>query len=161
MTPMSAYATRRPVSPPVVVLASPLARDREYLRRTLENTDIRIVEASTYREALDAIGAFGATLALCDESLEWQDLLGHLVESFYPPRVIVIAASPSTNLCAEVLNCGGDYVLPKPFVQSEVEWLLNLVAPTPSDEPLRRKPATSDTSDTSSKAFPAYATNSK
>ena len=143
MTADRAFVARRPSQPGVVVVASPLARDREYLRRLLERDGIRIVEASTYREALGGIGTFGASLVLCDESIEWRNMLGYLAETCYPPLVVVVAASPSRTLYAEVLNLGGDYVLSKPFDESEVDWLTNVAMQFSEGEDLRRKPVAS------------------
>jgi DNA-binding response OmpR family regulator len=141
VNPLSACITRRPVLPAVVVLAIPQARDREYLRQFLHTNRISAVEALTYREVLNVVGRYGASLLLIDETLEWRELLGYLSEALYPPLVVVVAASPATHLYGEVLNHGGDYVLAKPFIHSEIEWLINLVVSTPESQPIRNKPA--------------------
>lgn len=132
------------MSPAVVVLASPLERDREFLRQFLDNKLVRVIEVATYRGVLEAIGGFGATLVLCDETFLWRKILEYLLDYRYPPLVVVVATSPTTDLYAEVLDCGGDYVLAKPFVASEVEWLLQLILSTASDTPLLRKPTTAE-----------------
>jgi DNA-binding NarL/FixJ family response regulator len=131
VNPLSACVTRRPVSPALVIVASPQARDRDYLRQMLNKKNIVAVEASTYRELLKAIVAYGATLLFCDENLGWRRLLDYLSDVLYPPLVVVVAISPTPHLFGEVLNHGGDYVLSKPFDQSEVERLIDLVISTP------------------------------
>jgi DNA-binding response OmpR family regulator len=110
----------------VVVLATPWARDRDYLRPILQHHGIRIIEAITYREALSAAGRYGATAVLCDETLAWRDLLSHLAVCCEPPRLVVISAAPSRTLCAEVMNLGGFDVLNKPFEDKDVAWILNM-----------------------------------
>ena len=135
-----AFDCRRPASPAVVVLASPYARDREYLREFINSNQVRVVEAQTYREALAAMSCTGANLIVCDESLRWRDILGYMAESCYPSRLVVLAASPTPVMVAEVLNLGGYDVLAKPFCEPEVRWVLGTQAldpRAPKHEPSR------------------------
>ena len=122
MCPASAALT--PMCPAVAVLASPYARDLEYLRETLKQNDIRIIEAATHREALEAIGRYGPSVIVYDESLPWRDVLSYTAECYYPSRLIVIAASPVPPFVAEVVNLGGYDVLTKPFSAREVSWIV-------------------------------------
>jgi DNA-binding NtrC family response regulator len=108
-----------------IVIASPWARDREYLRYAVDqHQQLRAIEAASCRDALSALSASDAQLVLCDESFPWRDLLSYLADAVEPPRVIVVAAAPQASLYAEVLNLGGYDVIAKPFSAKEVELLL-------------------------------------
>lgn len=118
-------ACRRPVSPAVVVLASPWARDRGYLRLILqERQELRIVEVATYGEAISTISRHGASAVVCDQDLPWRDLISRMTYLYDPPRVIVIAKAPAAAFYAEVMNLGGYDILVSPFDPSEVGWVV-------------------------------------
>ena len=131
-----------PLSPAVVILATPFARDLQYLRQLIEEKQMEPVAAGAYREVLAAIGRFGAMAVVCDESLQWRDLLSRLAEDCDPPRMIVVAAASSQGLWAEVLSLGGFDVLTKPFLKNEVERVLaQACSPSLQTTPPRRHPA--------------------
>ena len=127
-----------------VVIASPMTRDREYLRHIVEQCGMRPIEATTYRDALTAVGNCGAVAILCDESLPWRDIVGHLAEGCDAPRVIVIAAEVGARLFAEVLNVGGFDVLTKPFSEADVARVHSSAASRSDPASRVRRPAGSE-----------------
>ena len=146
MNTLRQHSPREPASPAVVILATELSRDLEDLRHTLEEHELRIVEVTTYKEALSAVGTLGPTALFCDEKLPWRDLLSYLAESCDRPRIIVVAAAPSESLCAEVVNLGGFDVVAKPFCAQDVEWLLATACSIPHS--VRTRPASEDSAPT-------------
>jgi DNA-binding response OmpR family regulator len=140
------YRYVRAVSPAAVILATPLERDLQYLRRVAEQSALVSMEAATGREALAAISHTGAGAVICDESLPWRDLLSYLAEDCDPPRVIVIASAPQNTMWAEVLSLGGFDVLAKPFVEDEVSRLMGMVCARPPHYTRPRPPVARDVS---------------
>jgi DNA-binding NtrC family response regulator len=138
----SIHYPTRPAAP-AVVLATPWATDREYLRRLVKEHKMRPVEVGTCREALSAIGEFGATVVFCDEHLPWRDLLSYLAEDCSPPRVIVVGAAPCESLCADVIHLGGFDVVAKPFADEDIEWVLSSACLDANSKHPARRPATS------------------
>lgn len=138
------YRDQSAASPVTVILATPLARDLQYLRQIIDQHHLQTVQASTHREALAAISRSGATALICDESIPWRDLLSYLADDCDPPRVIVVASAPRNTLWAEVLSLGGFDVLSKPFNDAEVSRVLKLACARPPLRPPSRKPPVSD-----------------
>ena len=126
--------------PCTLLIASPMARDREYLRNIAERCDMLPIEATTYREALWAVGIYGPVAVVCDESLPWRDIVSYLADGCDPPRVIVVSAVVESRLFAEVLNVGGFDVVTKPFSEAEIRRVLSS-ARSSSSQTFRRPPA--------------------
>jgi DNA-binding response OmpR family regulator len=111
-------------STPAVVIATPFTRDREYLRDIVRQSGFSPVEVLTYRDALAAIGIHGPAAIVCDESLSWRDIIGHLADDSQPPRIVIVTADHDQAVFAEVLNLGAYDVLTKPFSSRETEWVI-------------------------------------
>src|SRR5688572_27131251 len=126
--------------PRAIIIASPMARDREYLRDMAERCDMRPIEASAYREALSVVGIYGPVAVVCDESLPWRDIVSYLAEGCDAPRVIVVAAVVESRLFEEVLNLGGFDVVTKPFLEAEIRRVLSSVRSS-SSQRFHRPPA--------------------
>jgi DNA-binding response OmpR family regulator len=96
-----------------IVIATPFTRDREYLRDIVRQSGFSPVEVLTYRDALAAIGVYRPAAIVCDESLSWRDMIGHLAYDSQPPRIVVVTADHDQCVFAEVLNLGAYDVLTK------------------------------------------------
>jgi len=109
----------------LVVSSSP--EDAEQVRGMLRETQWSVHSAWSLQHALAVLNDHPIAVVICERDLPdgcWRDLL------YAPPRadrgalLIVTSGLADSWLWTEVLNAGGFDVIPKPFCQRDVTWVL-------------------------------------
>jgi len=106
-----------------ILVVDPLDSRRSALRNILSASQCKMLEASTYREAISILDDRGIDVIICDTEVvdeRWQALLDYLQGRTDPPNLVVTSRLADERLWAEVLNLGGYDVLAQPFDCGEV-----------------------------------------
>ena len=106
---------------------SPSAEDLSFLARKFKEADWQLYTASTYREALVALGLHRMPVVLCECQLpdgDWKDVLSQLAPLPDRPRLIVFSRNADERLWAEVLSMGAFDLLAAPFREEELVFTL-------------------------------------
>lgn len=100
--------------------ASTFEEDHAWLEAVLGSGLWTVSTASTFAAALAQLRFGRAAVAICDQELEWRELLETVLLLPAPPFVIVSSRLADEHLWAEALNLGAFDVLAKPFDILEV-----------------------------------------
>lgn len=106
-----------------VLTVSSLDRNRDQLRGVLQQSQFRVVEAGSVREALRQVSRKRIFAIICDSDLPdgtFHKLLSETNGRAGSPLVIVTSANADEQLWGEVLNLGGYDVLAQPFDDVEI-----------------------------------------
>src|SRR5438034_613414 len=106
---------------------SPSAEDLSFLEHKFNEANWKLYTASTYREALAALGHYRVPVVLCDCQLpdgDWKDVLSQLAPLPDRPRLIAFSRNANEKLWAEVLSMGGFDLLATPFREEELVFAL-------------------------------------
>jgi DNA-binding response OmpR family regulator len=101
--------------------------DHLFLRQLFRQTNWKLQETHTYREAVTALCKDRMPVVVCECGLpdgSWKDVLSQIAPLPDPPRLIVTSPRADDQFWAEVLNMGHCDVLEKPLDKKEVVWAI-------------------------------------
>ncbi len=113
-----------------IISISECQADHVALSRIVDANKWHFTPARTYQEGALKLRCLGAVVVFSDCTLPdgtWRDVLNVVAEFEEPPLLVVASAFADELLWSEVLNLGGYDVLQKPYVQDEVERVLDSV----------------------------------
>jgi len=107
----------------MLLAVSSSREDRDFLKQVFRDTNWKLREARTYRDALTILCHDRMPVLICESCLpdgNWKDILSQVAVLLDAPRLIVTSREPDERLWAEVLNMGGYDVLATPFEKDEL-----------------------------------------
>jgi DNA-binding response OmpR family regulator len=133
----------RPSSKPVhhirslrfgILSISAAPEDHNTLRNILNGSPWRIIKSRTCKEAVARLRRRPMPVVICESDLPdgtWRDVLNQINTLTHRPVLIVTSKLADDSLWSEVLNLGGYNVLAKPFLESEVKYVVSGVGQDP------------------------------
>jgi DNA-binding NtrC family response regulator len=124
-----AYAAPPPVEPVTVLAISPFREDHESLHDIFQHSNWRLFDAEACKDGFALLRSRKIPVVITDCDVEgkgWKGVLEGIASLVLSPRPRLIVASRLANedFWSEVLSDGGYNVLEKPFVATEVFWVV-------------------------------------
>lgn len=117
-----------PLKDALVLLVIRSAAERAVLSSLLKLMECRVVEATTYKEAMRVLGWYAVEAIVCEASLadgSWEDILGQIAEMNGAPVVFLALDRQDSAAETRALLLGASGVLCRPFTADAVRFSLS------------------------------------